>query len=141
MRLVFVFTLLAASFVCSTGSVGAKSAAEQPDISRSGSDFLDVCSSVDSEQKRDLVRIHNDATCLGWVEGFRDGFTVHDELLGVPEKDRMVCMPRTVTTVTTVQIIRIIKKYIADNPDKAHRATRYVASIALARAFSCKSGK
>ena len=138
MRLVSVFTLLAASFVCSTGSVGSKSAAEQPDISRSGSDFLDVCSSVDSEQKRDLVRIHNDATCLGWVEGFGAGFTVHDELLGVPEKDRMVCVPRG---VTTVQIIRVIKKYIADNPDKAHRARRYIASLALAGAFPCKASK
>ena len=34
-----------------------------------------------------------------------------------------------------------LKKYIADNPDKAHRATRYVASLALARAFPCKAGK
>jgi len=139
MRLLSVFTLTAVCFVYSSGSVGSKSAAEPPDISRSGSDFLDLCSGIDAEPKGDpAVRIHNLATCLGWVEGFRDGFTVHDELLGVPEKDRMVCMPRT---VTTVQIIRIIKKYIADNPDKAHRATRYVASIALARAFSCKSGK
>ena len=139
MRFLSVFILIAACFVCSSGSVGSKSAAEPPDISRSGSDFLDLCSGIDAEPKGDpAVRIHNLATCLGWVEGFRDGFTVHDELLGVPEKDRMVCMPRT---VTTVQIIRIIKKYIADNPDKAHRATRYVASIALARAFSCKSGK
>jgi hypothetical protein len=47
-------------------------------------------------------------------------------------------MPRG---VTAVQIIRVIKKYIADNPDKAHRATRYVASLALARAFPCKAGK
>src|SRR5438309_9914770 len=134
MRLLSVRTLIAVCVVCSSASVGSKSAAEQPDISRSGSDFLEFCSGIDGEQKGDVaVRIHNLATCLGWVEGFRDGFTVHDELIGVPEKDRMVCMPRTVTTVTTVLIIRIIKKYIADNPDKAHRATRYVASIALAR--------
>ncbi len=138
MRLLSNLAFLALCFVCSSGSVGSKSTAEQADISRSGSDFLELCSGIDTERKADPVRIHDDATCLGWVEGFRDGFTVHDELLGVPERDRMVCMPRG---VTTVQIVRVIKKYVADNPDKAHRATRYVASIALARAFPCKAGK
>ena len=138
MRLLSVFVLIAVCFVSSSGRVGSKSDAEQPDISRSGSDFLEVCSTTDSERKEDPVRIHNDASCLGWVEGFREGFTVHDELLGVPEKDRMVCMPRGVTTVQTV---RAIKKYITDNPEKAHRATRYVASLALARAFRCRAGK
>ena len=29
----------------------------------------------------------------------------------------------------------IIKKYIANNPEKAYRPTRYIASVALARAF------
>jgi Rap1a immunity proteins len=136
MRLLSVFTLIAVCFVCSSGS-GSKSAAEQPDISRSGSDFLDLCSSIDGEMNGDVAtRIHNNATCLAWVEGFRDGFAVHDELLGVPEKDRMVCVPRG---VTTVQIIYMMKKYIADNPDKAHRATRFIASVALARAFPCKA--
>ena len=43
MRLVSVFTLLAACFVCSTGSVGSKSAAEQPDVSRSGSGQPELC--------------------------------------------------------------------------------------------------
>jgi hypothetical protein len=139
MRLLSVIALLAVCFVCSFGSAASKNAAEQPDISKSGSDFLDICSAVDGEQHGDVVaRIHNNATCLAWVEGFRDGFTVHDELLGVPEKDRMVCVPRG---VTTVQIIRVMKKYIADNPDKAHRATRYIASLALAGAFSCKARK
>jgi hypothetical protein len=138
MRLLSFFVLITVWLVSSSGSLGSKSAAEQPDISRSGSDFLEICSTIDSEGKQDSVRIHNDATCVSWVEGFREGFTVHDELLGVPEKDRMVCMPRGVTTVQTV---RAIKKYIADNPDKAHRATRYVASLALARAFRCKAGK
>jgi hypothetical protein len=84
MRLLSGFTLLAVYFACSPGSVGSKSV-EQPDISRSDSEFLEVCSSA-CEHKGDPVPIHDGATCLGWVEGFRDGFTVHDELLGVPEK-------------------------------------------------------
>jgi hypothetical protein len=138
MRLLSVFTLIAVSFVCSPSSVGSKSAAQQPDISRSGSDFLQVCSSMDSEWKADPVRIRNDATCLGWVEGFGNGFTVHDELLSIPERDRMICMP---AKVTTIQIVRVMKKYVADNPDKARRATRFIASVALARAFPCKARK
>jgi len=138
MRLISVFALIAACFVCSSDGFGSKVAAEQPDISRSGRDFLEICSTVDSDQKGEPVRIQNDATCLGWVEGFRDGFTVHDELLGIPQKDRMVCIPGE---ITNVQIIRVIKKYLAENPDKAHRATRLVASLALAGTFHCKARK
>ena len=138
MRLLSILALLAVCLVCSSGSAGQKSMTEQPDISRSGSNFLEFCSSIDSEGNRSPVRIYNDAMCLGWVEGFEDGFTVHDELLSVPEKDRMVCIPRG---VSTIQIVRIIKKYIADNPEKAHRPTRYIASLALARAFPCKAKK
>jgi len=93
---------------------------------------------MDSEWKADPVRIRNDATCLGWVEGFGNGFTVHDELLSIPERDRMICMP---AKVTTIQIVRVMKKYVADNPDKARRATRFIASVALARAVPCKARK
>jgi hypothetical protein len=50
----------------------------------------------------------------------------------------MACVPHEVTTIRT---FRIIKKYIADNPDKAHRPTRYIASLALVGAFPCKAGK
>jgi hypothetical protein len=138
MRLLSILALLAACFVRSSGSGGQKPGAGQPDISRSGSNFLEACSSIDSIGNKSSVQIHNDATCLGWVEGFEDGFTVRDELLSVPAKDRIVCMPGG---VTTIQIVRIIKKYLADYPEKAHRPTRYIASIAMARAFSCKAGK
>jgi hypothetical protein len=72
------------------------------------------------------------------VEGFADGFLVHEELLSVPRRDRMACVPRG---MTTIQIVREIKKYLAENPGKAHRPTRYIASIALAGAFPCKAGK
>jgi hypothetical protein len=128
----------ATSFVGSPIGAQAKSAPEERDIGRSGSDFLEVCSSIGSEGNRDAARIDRDASCLGWVEGFTEGFTVYEELLSVPRKDRMACVPRGVTAIQTV---RVIKKYLAENPGKAHRPTRYIASIALAGAFPCKSGK
>jgi hypothetical protein len=138
MRFLLVLGLLAVFFLCSSGDAGPKSTAEQPDIGRSGRDFLEACSKVGSERSSDPVQAYNDAACLGWVAGFADGFTVHEELLGVPAKDRMACLPRGVTAIQTA---RVIRKYIADNPDKAHRPTRYVASLALAGAFPCKAKK
>jgi hypothetical protein len=136
-RLLLISALFGILVVGSPASTGQKSTAEQPDISRSGRDFVEVCSGIDSEENRDAARIQRDATCLGWVQGFTDGFLVYGELLNVPRRDRMACVPRG---VTTVQIVRVIKKYLADNPAKAHRPTRYIASIALAGAFPCKAG-
>jgi hypothetical protein len=138
MRLLLVAALLGTFFVCLPASTSPKSAAEQPDISRSGRDLLEVCSTIGSEGSGDAARIQRDATCLGWVEGFADGFTVHEELLNVPRRDRMACVPQG---VTTLQVVRVIKKYLADNPGKARRPTRYIASLALAGAFPCKAGK
>jgi len=140
----FICSRASTGFIYSAASTAPKSTPEQADISRSGRDFLEVCSSIDSKQgidsegNRDPARIQRDATCLGWVEGFADGFLVHEELLSVPRRDRMACVPRGVTTIQTV---RVIKKYLADNREKAHRATRYIASIALAGAFPCRAGK
>jgi Rap1a immunity proteins len=104
---------------------------------KSGTEFMSVCSGVVGGGS-DPQHMQNEATCLGWVEGFADGFTVHDELLGVPRADRMVCISRN---VTNAQMIRAITKYIGSNPDKAHRATRLVASVALAQAFPCRRAK
>ena len=75
MRLLLVAALLGLFFVCSAASTAPKSAAEQPDIGRSGRDFLEVCSNVgngggvDSEGNRNAARMQRDATCLGRGEG------------------------------------------------------------------------
>src|SRR5947207_14629211 len=98
--------MLGILFVCSPASTGQKSATEQPDISRSGRDFLEVCAGVDSEGNKDAARIQRDATCLGWVAGFADGFLVYGELLNVPRRDRMSCMTRGVTTIQIVRVLR-----------------------------------
>ncbi len=115
-----------------------RSPKEQADISRSGRDFMEVCSSVGSEGNGDAARVSRDATCLGWVAGFAEGFLVHDELLGVPRRDRLACVPNG---VSAIRIVRVMKKYLADHPEKAHRATRFIASLALAGAFPCRAGK
>jgi hypothetical protein len=147
-RLLLVAALLGFFLVGLPASASPKSTPEQPDISRSGRDFLEVCSSVglekgvglekDGEGSRDAARVSRDATCLGWVAGFAEGFLVHDELLGVPRRDRLACVPNG---ESTIRIVRVMKKYLADHPEKARRATRYIASLALAGAFPCKAAK
>jgi hypothetical protein len=153
-RLLLVAALLGFFLVGLPASTSPKSTPEQPDISRSGRDFLEVCSNVglekgagiekDSEGSRDAARdlsdehAWRDATCLGWVAGFAEGFLVHDELIGVPRRDRLACVPNG---ESTIRIVRVMRKYLADHPEKAHRATRYIASLALAGAFPCRAGK
>ena len=141
MRLLLIGTLLVVFFVVFPASISPRSTPEHADISRSGRDFLQVCSSVgseggaDGEGSRDAAR---DATCLGWVAGFAEGFLVHDELLGTPKRDRLACVPNG---ESAMQIVRVMKRYLAKNPEKARRATRYIASLALAGAFPCRGGK
>jgi hypothetical protein len=148
-RLLLIAALLSVFFVGFPASTSPRSTPEQADISRSGRDFAEVCSSVDSkvvgngggadgEGSRDAARVSRDATCLGWVAGFAEGFLVHDELLGTPKRDRLACVPNG---ESAMQIVRVMKRYLANNPEKAHRATRYIASLALAGAFPCRGGK
>ena len=180
MRLLLIAALLGVFFVGFPASTSPRSTAEEPapfgmygagrsgrqsgdgrsqkqqppDISRSGREFSEVCSSIgsgsvgsegagsggggDNEGNRDAARTAHDATCLGWAAGFAEGFLVHDELLGIPRRDRLACVPNG---ESAIQIVRVIKKYLASNPEKAHRATRYIASLALAGAFPCRGGR
>jgi Ssp1 endopeptidase immunity protein Rap1a len=148
-RLLLIAALLGGFFVGFPASTSPRSTPEQADISRSGRDFLEVCSSVgnegagsgggaDGEGNRDAARTARDTTCLGWVAGFAEGFLVHDELVGIPRRDRLACVPNG---ESAIQIVRVMKRYLANNPEKAHRATRYIASLALAGAFPCRGGK
>ena len=144
MRLLLIAALLGSFFVGFPASTSPRGTPERADISRSGRDFSEVCSSVgseggaDGEGNRDAGRMARDATCLGWVAGFTEGFLVHDELLSVPRRDRLACVPNG---ESAIQIVRAMKRYLAKNPEKAHRATRYIASLALAGAFPCRGGK
>lgn len=98
MRLLLIAALLGVFFVGFPANTSPRGTLEeQPDISRSGRDFAEVCSTVgsegagsrggaDGEGNRDAAGVARDATCLGWVAGFAEGFLVHDELLGIPKR-------------------------------------------------------
>ncbi|HEV2195606.1 MAG TPA: Rap1a/Tai family immunity protein [Candidatus Acidoferrum sp.] len=148
MRLLLIAGLVGGFFVGLPASSSPRTTAEQADISRSGREFSEVCATVGNdvgsgggaggEGSRDAARAARDATCLGWVAGFTEGFLVHDELLGIPKRDRLACVPNG---ESAMQIVRVMKRYLEKNPEKAHRATRYIASLALAGAFPCRGGK
>src|SRR5258705_1544250 len=57
----FICLPASTSFVHSAASTDQRTASEQPDISRSGRDFLEVCSTVDSEGNKDATRMGPDA--------------------------------------------------------------------------------
>src|SRR2546429_7049128 len=94
--------VLCVSFSSPTAS---QVATQEADIGKSGTEFMRVCSAAGGGTGSDSQRLQSDATCQGWVEGFADGFTVHDELLGVPRADRLVCIPGEVRKSPIVSAI------------------------------------
>jgi hypothetical protein len=104
-----------------------------PDISSSGTEFLEVCKHIDEEYSPSHV--YDDAICLGWTQGFLQGVLVSEEFRRTPEENRMTCPP---SEVTVIQFIRVIKKHMIEQPERAHLASRYLASEALITAFPCK---
>jgi len=109
----------------------------QLDISADrGRDFLEVCSSVDSEGNKDAARCNAMLRVWAGLQAL-PMLPVYGELLSVPKRDRMACVPRA---VTTIQVVRVIKKYLADNPGKAHRPTRYIARLRWQGRFRVSRG-
>ncbi len=101
-------------------------------ISASGNNFLEICKHVDEES--DARYILNNGLCLGWVQGYIEGLTISDEFHQTAADKKMTCPP---TGATVIQFFRIIKKYIDEQPERAHMETRYLASEALIHAFPC----
>jgi hypothetical protein len=104
-----------------------------PNIMQSGNEFLEGCKHVEEDPNTESVFMNG--VCLGFIKGFTQGATVVEEFHGTPLDSQMMC---PAAEVTTIQYIRIVKRYIENHPERAHMATRYLASEALIHAFPCK---
>jgi hypothetical protein len=125
MRL-FCFLLLILSLAPASEPQGASH------VSDSGNGFLEACKSV--ERDFDQNHAFDSGICMGWIQGFVEGLTVSDEFRQTPAEKRMICPSKE---VTLIQFFRVVKKHIDEQPERAHLATRYLASEALVKAFPC----
>jgi hypothetical protein len=125
----FCVTLVVILFLV---SVSAKAQSPSNDISASGNQFLEVCSSVDLPvDKATAIDLRNMGLCQGYMQGFSDGAGVsilllqHDNpslasLKGSLE-DFGICFPEG---VNLLQVIRIVLKYIREHPEQARTCPR-----------------
>ena len=115
------------------------------DISASGNNFLEICSSVDVPVvKATATDVRNMGLCQGYMDGLRDGVGVsiailqHDNpslgsLKGSVE-DFGICFPEG---VNLMQAIRVVLKYIRDHPGQAHLPSATLIVMAELDAFHC----
>src|SRR5689334_13499429 len=86
-----------------------------PKISESGNGFLEVCRHVDDDYSAQHA---GDAfTCLAWINGFVDGVQLSQAFHKESPEQGMFCLEEN---VTTLQLIHVVRKYIEDNPARAH---------------------
>jgi hypothetical protein len=70
------------------------------------------------------------AYCLGFVEGLK--LVIMATEIGTWNKT--FCQP---DDITNVQTVRVVRKYIADNPQKAQEPAALLAVESLHKAFPC----
>jgi hypothetical protein len=114
------------------------------DVSASGNNFLEICSSLDiSPDKMNAADVANMHRCEGFMQGLRDGVAVATAVIrnsnpSVTLKgsisDLGICVP---DQVNLLQIIRVAIKYIRDHPEQAHLPSAALVFTADLQAFPC----
>jgi hypothetical protein len=96
-----------------------------------GKSFYSNCESVETfkegQEKTAQVKA---AYCLGFVEGLRLGIMATESSTW----NKAFCQPEDITNLQTV---RIVRKFIADNPQRAQEPAARLAVEALHKAFPC----
>jgi Rap1a immunity proteins len=74
------------------------------------------------------------ATCLSYIDGFREGFLV-GATMGEVEKPLLLCLPEHVTSGQTA---RVIIRFLQNHPERLHQPAATLTYEALNKAFPCK---
>jgi len=101
------------------------------ELIENGTNFYSNCGAVETfkegQEKTAQVKA---AYCLGFVEGLRLGIMATQ----TSTWNKPFCQPENITNLQTV---RIVRKFIADNPDRAQELAARLAVEALHKAFPC----
>jgi hypothetical protein len=94
-----------------------------------GTSFYSNCESVETFKKgQEKTAQMKAAYCLGFVEGLKLGIMATE----ISTWNKTFCQP---DNITNVQNVRIVRKYIADNPQRAHEPAALLAVEALHKTF------
>ena len=127
-----------------TGDMSASIQTMAKDVSASGNDFLEVCSSVEIPPEKvnaaDLANMHR---CQGFIQGLRDGVAVATAVIHQSNPslnfkgsiaDLGICFP---DGVNLPQVIRVVLKYIREHPEQSHLPSAALVFTADLQAFPC----
>ena len=114
------------------------------DVSASGNNFLEVCSSIEiSPDKMNAADLANMSRCQGFMQGLGDGVGVATAVIKQSNpalnlkgsiSDLGICFP---VEVNYLQVIRVVLKYIREHPEQAHLPSAVLAFTADLQAFPC----
>jgi hypothetical protein len=95
-----------------------------------GNDLNKLCTKTDPVSR---------SACAAYIEGAADGVYNTIEAIGGtsgPQVGQYFCLP---ADVKSQQLTDAVRKYIADNPDKANFNATTMVSLGLGKAFPCKA--
>jgi hypothetical protein len=95
-----------------------------------GNDLNKLCTKTDSNSR---------TACAAYIEGAADGVYNTIEAIGGtsgPQVGQYFCLP---ADVKPQQLTDAVRKYIANNPDKADFNATTMVSLGLGKAFPCKA--
>jgi hypothetical protein len=95
-----------------------------------GNDLNKLCTKTDPVSR---------SACAAYIEGASDGIYNTIEAIGGtsgPQVGQYFCLP---ADVKPQQLTDAVRKYIADNPDKAGFNATTMVSLGLGKAFPCKA--
>jgi len=114
------------------------------DVSASGNNFLEICSSLEmSPDKMNIADLANRQRCGAFIQGLRDGVAVATAVIRNSNpsanlkgsiSDLGICVP---DQVDIMQVIRVALKYIRDQPEQAHLPSAALVFTANLQAFPC----
>lgn len=120
-----------------TASTATKPLHPPKDITQSGTDFLDGCSSLDKPTKQlNSYETHTIVQCQSYVDGIFETMSLAENAHLKPSG---FCAPEQ--PVQRNELVQIVRKYIADHPETSNERTVILAWLAFSQAFPCDNGK
>jgi len=124
--------MLAAVALCGAVSVAAQ--AEEED----GNFLLRECKQALTAADQECSAAISGMHCLGLIDGLVDMDNIYKATVLKSPSRGLICLPKD-KHMTTGDLARVVVEYLEHNPGQLHESAPTLATLALGKAFPCKS--